>query len=256
METGMSRRDALPVGLGLSYAAFMAGILTWYSHSEGKPASHPVWTWAMVYALVIGCRAIPWTLIWWDGSRGVKILRSALAPACGAVVGASFVGLAPNAEAAVGSAPGGVFGLIFLLVWWALEVRGASHPPAIEKCAKCVHNPDHNLRECLWTNDWVPLLMAGGIWARHVCALETTGEDDRAVRTFRRGLVRHMDAEPSRHAIEAAATAATHTSHGDSARQRLLEHVAQHYRGTLVGDLARSALRSDGTKSADDSTVF
>jgi len=249
----MSRRDALPVGLGLAYLAFLTGILVWYSHSEGKPGSPPGWTWVMVYALVVGCRAIPWTLIGLTGSSVAKIVRSAAAPVCGALAGALFVVLAPNPEAAMGAAPGALFGLIFLLVWWALEVRRAIHPPAMEKCSTCLNSPDRELRECLWTNDWVPLLMSGSVWARHVCALEVTGNDDRAVRVFRRGLVRHMDAEAGRHAIEAAATAAVHAGGGDATRQKLLKHVAEHYRGTLVGDLARNALSAD---TADDGSVF
>ena len=249
----MSKRDALPVGLGLMYLVFLAGILTWYSQSQGRPGSHPALTWILVYALVVGCRAIPWTLIWLDGSARVKILRSAAAPACGALIGGLFVLLAPNAEAAAGAAPGAVFGLVFLLAWWALDIRGVTHPPAVEKCAACEFCPDRDIRECQWTNDWVPLLMPCSVWARHVCALEATGNDDRAVRVFRRGLMRHMDTEASRHAVEAAATAALHAGGDDAARQKLLEHIAQHYRGTIVGDLARNALRADG---ADDGTIF
>lgn len=249
----MSRRDALPIGLGLGYLAFLIAILGWYSHSQGQPGSPPGWTWALVYAMVVGCRAIPWTLIWLPGSSRVKILRGAAAPVCGALTGSLFVVLAPNPEAAKGAAPGAVFGLVFLLVWWALDIRGVTHPLALDKCAACAYSPDRDLRECLWSNDWVPLLMPSTVWARHICALEATGNDERAVRLFRRGLIRHMDAEASRHAIEAAATAVVHAGRGDAGRQKLLEHVSEHYRGTVVGDLARDALRADG---ADDHTVF
>ena len=247
----------LPVAVGLGYVLLVILAVAAYATGLFEAVAGQDWVWAAVYALVVGCRVIAWTVIWLDGGAHVRFIQGAVAPVCGAMVTEAFVLVAHDGNEVVSALAGGVFGVAFLIFWWLIELRQKRRYKPSGRCGTLVQCPKGRLRQCLWLNDWQPCLMSGGVWARHVCALETVGEVERAVQVMQRGMLRHSDAPEAAQALESGLRAVAGTGAELAPQIALLESVISDYRGAWVGYLAREALEAfqDGQGQHDGITL-
>ena len=253
----MVSRYWLPVVVGLAYVLLIFLAVAAYASGLLEAAAGQDWVWAVVYVLVVGCRVIAWTVIWLDGGTHVRFIQGAVPPVCGAMVTEAFVLVAHTGNQVASALAGGVFGVGFLIFWWLIELGQRRRYKPSGRCGTLVQCPKGRLRQCLWLNDWQPCLMDGGVWARHVCALETVGERERAVKVMQRGLLRHSEASEAAQALECGLRAVAGTGQDLAPQVSLLEGVVNDYRGAWVGYLAREALEAfqDGGGAKDGITL-